>query len=116
VACAAALATLDLLEKESVFQRVRELSPHFENAVHGLKGVRHVGDVRNFGLAAGITLLPLPGEPLRRPYEAAMRMYAKGFYVRYGGDVLAFAPPFISTREEIERFVSALAETLEELP
>ena len=113
VACAAGLAGLALLESENAIQRVQELAPKFEEAVHGLKGAKHVGDIRNFGLAAGITLLPLPGEPAKRPYEVAMAMFQKGFYVRYSGDTLALAPPFISTLAEIDRVVSALGETLD---
>ncbi len=112
VACAAGIASLDLLESDNALQRVRELAPHFENAVHGLQGAKHVADVRNFGLAAGITIAPLPGEPARRPYEIAMAMYQKGFYVRYGGDTIQLAPPFISTPVEIDRMVSALGDTL----
>ena len=112
VACAAGIASLDLLESENALQRVRELSPLFENAVHGLKGAKHVADVRNYGLAAGITIASLPGEPARRPYEVAMAMYQKGFYVRYGGDTIQLAPPFISTPAEIDRMVSALGDTL----
>ena len=114
VACAAGLASLDLLEQEDAMQRVRELAPVLERAVHGLKGTRHVADVRNFGLAAGITVSAWPGEPARRPYEVAMAMLRKGFYVRYGGDTLQLAPPFISTPEEIDRLVSALGECLHE--
>lgn len=114
VACAAALATLDLLHQDDVPQRVRELAPVLERAVHGLKGARHVSDIRNFGLAAGVTLAPVPGEPAKRPYEVAMAMLRKGFYVRYGGDVIALAPPFISTPTEIERMVSALGDALQE--
>jgi beta-alanine--pyruvate transaminase len=114
VACAAGLAAMALLERENAVQRVRELAPVFENAVHGLKGARHVADIRNFGLAAGITLSPAPGEPAKRPYQVSMSMYRKGFYVRYSGDTLALAPPFISTPQEIDRLVSALGETLNE--
>ncbi|GAB4207577.1 MAG: aspartate aminotransferase family protein [Tibeticola sp.] len=114
VACAAGLAALDLLQREDALSRVRELAPHFEAAVHGLRGARHVADIRNFGLAAGFTLAAHPGEPARRPYEVAMAMWAKGFYVRYGGDTIQLAPPFISTRDEIDRLVSALGETLDE--
>ncbi|MFG6489818.1 aspartate aminotransferase family protein [Roseateles sp. BYS78W] len=114
VACAAALAALDLLESESALQRVRELAPRFENAVHGLRGVRHVADIRNYGLAAGITVDPAPGEPARRPFEIAMAMYRKGFYVRYGGDTIQLAPPFTSTPHEIETLLDALAETFHE--
>jgi len=92
-------------------QRVRELAPHFENAVHSLKGAKHVADIRNFGLAAGITVAPAPGEPAKRPYQIALAMLAKGFYVRYGGDTIQLAPPFISTRAEIDLLVNALGET-----
>jgi len=114
VACAAGIAALDLLARESALQRVRELAPVLENAVHELRGVRHVADVRNFGLAAGITVDPLPGEPAKRPWQIAMAMYRKGFYVRYGGDTIQLAPPFVSTREEVTRLVSALADTFHE--
>ena len=112
VACAAALATLDLLQKEDAVGRVNALAPHFEAAVHSLKGCRHVTDIRNIGLAAGFTLASAPGEPARRPYEVAMAMWKKGFYVRYGGDTIQLAPPFISTRAEIDALVNALGEAL----
>jgi beta-alanine--pyruvate transaminase len=112
VTCAAALATLDILEKEDMMGRVNALAPYFENAVHSLKGVKHVNDIRNFGLAAGLTIDALPGEPARRPYEIGMAMWKKGFYVRYGGDTIQLAPPFIATPEEIDRLLDALGETL----
>ncbi|MGM9482825.1 aspartate aminotransferase family protein [Roseateles sp. NT4] len=110
VACAAGIASLDLLEREHSLERVKALAPVFENAVHGLKGVKHVADIRNFGLAAGITVAPLPGEPAKRPFDIAMAMYRKGFYVRYGGDTIQLAPPFISTAAEIDTLVSALGD------
>ncbi len=114
VACAAGIEALKLLEQENAVQRVRELAPHFEAQVHALKGTKHVVDIRNFGLAAGFTIAAAPGEPARRPFEVAMAMYRKGFYVRYGGDTIQLAPPFISTKEELDSLVSALGETLEE--
>ncbi len=111
VACAAGLAALDLLVNDNMIERVKALAPYFENAVHSLKGVKHVTDIRNFGLAAGFTLAPVPGEPARRPYEVAMAMLKKGFYVRYGGDTIQLAPPFISTPAQIDSLVDALGET-----
>ena len=113
VACAAGLAALDILQKEDLPARVKALAPRFEAAVHSLKGTRHVADIRNFGLAAGFTIAPLPGEPAKRPYEIAMAMWEKGFYVRYGADTIQLAPPFISTEAEIDRLVSALGDTLQ---
>jgi beta-alanine--pyruvate transaminase len=114
VACAAGVAAMDLLARENAIEQVRELSPKFEASVHSLRTARHVTDIRNFGLAAGITVAPAPGEPAKRPYEVAMAMYRKGFYVRYGGDTIQLAPPFTSTLAEIESLVSALGETLQE--
>ncbi|GHC82750.1 beta alanine--pyruvate aminotransferase [Pseudorhodoferax aquiterrae] len=115
VACAAGLAALELLQAEDGVGRVKALAPHFENAVHSLKGARHVADIRNFGLAAGITIAPVPGEPAKRPYEIAMAMWKKGFYVRYGGDTIQLAPPFISEKAEIDRLVNAVSDALGEV-
>ena len=87
-----------------------------ENAVHSLKGARHVTDIRNYGLAAGLTLASWPDEPARRPYEVAMACWQNGFYVRYGGDTLQLAPPFVSQRQEIDALVNALGEALNAVP
>ncbi|MDP2000497.1 MAG: aspartate aminotransferase family protein [Rhodoferax sp.] len=112
VPCAVGLAVLDVLEKENMVERVKALAPHFENAVHSLKGAKHITDIRNFGLAAGFTIDAVPGEPAKRPYEIAMAMLKKGFYVRYGGDTIQLAPPFISTPEQIDSLINALGETI----
>ncbi|KQP12906.1 aspartate aminotransferase family protein [Pseudorhodoferax sp. Leaf265] len=115
VACAAGLAALELLQAEDGVGRVKALAPHFEQAVHSLKGAKHVLDIRNIGLAAGLTIAPAPGEPAKRPYEIAMAMWKKGFYVRYGGDTIQLAPPFISEKAEIDRLVNALSDALGEV-
>ena len=115
VACAAGNVVLDILQKEDMPGRVKALAPVFEKAVHGLKGAKHVLDIRNFGLAAGFTIAPAPGEPAKRPYEVAMKCWDKGFYVRYGGDTIQIAPPFISTEAEIDRLVNALGDALAEV-
>ena len=113
VACAAGIAALDLLVADDSIARVKALAPYFEDAVHGLKGRKHVSDIRNFGLAAGITIAAVPGEPAKRPFEIAMKCLDKGLYVRYGADTIQLAPPFISEKPEIDRLVSILAEALD---
>ena len=105
---------LDLLVAEDGPGRVRALAPHFEAAVHGLKGAKHVLDIRNYGLAAGITIDPVPGEPAKRPFEIAMNCWKKGFYVRYGADTIQLAPPFVTEKAEIDRLVGALGDALAE--
>jgi beta-alanine--pyruvate transaminase len=112
VACAAGVAALDLLVQDNAIARIRELAPYFEAAVHSLKGARNVVDIRNFGLAAGFTIAPWPGEPAKRPFEIAMKCLAKGFYVRYGGDTIQLAPPFIVEKHEIDRLVEVLGDAL----
>jgi beta-alanine--pyruvate transaminase len=115
VPCAVGLAVLDILVREDMIERVKTLTPHFENAVHSLKGVKHVADIRNLGLAAGFTIEALPGEPAKRPYEISKLMLAKGFYVRYGGDTIQLAPPFISTPAQIDSLINALGEACNEV-
>ncbi|MDL4862530.1 aspartate aminotransferase family protein [Halomonas elongata] len=114
-ACAAALAALDVLENDRLIERVREMSPVFEEALHGLKGSRYVSDIRNYGLAGALQIEPYPGEPARRPFEIAMKCWEKGFYVRYGGDTIQLGLPFIVEREEIDRLINALGDALGEL-
>jgi len=114
VACAAGIAALDILVKENMVERVAALAPYFEKAVHSLRGAKHITDIRNLGLSAGFTLAAVPGEPAKRPYEVAMRCLDKGFYVRYAGDCIALAPPFITTEAEIDSLVNALGEAINE--
>lgn len=113
VACAAGLAALDVLDNEGLPARVAALAPYFEEALHTLRGKPHVTDIRNFGFAGALQLGAYPGEPLRRPFEVAMRMWQKGFYVRYGGDTVQLGLPFVIEQGDIDRLVTALGESLE---
>ena len=119
VACAAALATLDLLEAEALPQRVKELAPIFEAALHSLGNRTNlVADIRNYGLAGALQLVPGGkdgSEPALRPYQVAMKCWEKGFYVLYGGDTIQLGLPFISTPQEIDALINALGESLDEL-
>ncbi|MCT8467574.1 aspartate aminotransferase family protein [Chromohalobacter canadensis] len=115
VACAAAMAALDVLKNDRLIERVREMAPIFENALHSLKGTRYISDIRNYGLAGALQIEPYPGEPGRRPFEIAMKCWEKGFYVRYGGDTLQLGLPFIVEREEIDRLVNVLGDAIGEL-
>ncbi|MDH5737759.1 MAG: aspartate aminotransferase family protein [Gammaproteobacteria bacterium] len=115
VACAAAMASLDILEKENLIQRVRELSPAFETKLHSLKGHQYITDIRNFGFAGGITIAAYPEEPARRPWEIAMKCWKKGFYVRYGGDTIQLGLPFTCTEPEMDLVINAIGDSIDEL-
>jgi beta-alanine--pyruvate transaminase len=108
LACAAALAMIDVLEGEDLPARVRELAPYFEAAVHSLADAPGVVSVRNIGLAAGIELAPRAGVPGRRGAETQAAAFERGLLTRAPGDTLVLAPPFISTRADIDRMVELL--------
>ncbi len=114
VACAAALATLDLLEQEQLPQRVAEKAPLLEEAIHSLQGAPHVTDVRNYGFAAAISLEAKDGDPTLRPFEIAMDMWQKGYYVRYGGDTIQLGLPFVIKDSEIDELCTALHTAVKE--
>ena len=116
VACAAGLAALEVLTREDLPARVASEAPFWEALLHdNLADKPHVADVRNYGFAGALTLEAYPNEPLRRPFEVAMRMWEKGFLVRYGGDTIQLAPHFIMQREQMSSLVGALSEALTEL-
>ncbi|WP_346351853.1 aspartate aminotransferase family protein [Oceanimonas sp. AH20CE76] len=112
VACAAAMASLSVLTEEDMPARVKQLMPTFEEQIHRLKGLPHVVDIRNCGLAGAVQLAPYPGEPARRPMELAIQLWQAGYYVRFGGDTLQFGPPFISTPDQLEQLFNAVAGVL----
>src|SRR3989440_5163321 len=78
LACAAGIATLDTCDEEGLFTRAASLEKHWEDAAHALRHARHVIDVRNFGLMAGIELEPRAGAPGRRAYEAFIKAFEAG--------------------------------------
>ena len=112
VACAAGLAALEIFEREKLADRVRDLAPHFEDALHGLRGVRHITDIRNFGLAGALQIDPAPGEPARRPFEIALACWEKGLYVRWAGDTVAMGPPFICEKHQIDEAFNILSDCI----
>ena len=115
VACAAALATLDIYEEERLFERADKLADYWENAVHSLKGVRHVIDVRNLGLVAGIELESIAGKPGKRAFDCFIKCYEKGLLIRTTGDIIALSPPLIIEKEHIDRIVEILTGVLQEM-
>lgn len=114
LACAAALATLDVYKEEGLFQNARDLSDYWENAVHSLRGLPHVIDVRNMGLVAGIELESIPGKPAARAFDCFLRAYEKGLLIRTTGDIIALSPPLIIQKHHIDQIIEMLSEILRE--
>ncbi|HEY2051821.1 MAG TPA: aspartate aminotransferase family protein [Caulobacteraceae bacterium] len=116
LAAAAGLATLDLYEAEGLFERARSLEGLFADAFHSLKGARHIVDIRNLGLVAGVELESRPGAPGARGMEVFQRCFEKGLLGRVTGDILAFSPPLIVEEGHLQHIVEVLGEALDEVP
>ncbi len=114
LACAAGLAMLEVLDKEQLPQRVRELAPRFESIVHALVDAPSVVSIRNIGLAAGIELAPDAAGPGVRGVRAQAAAFDHGVLTRAPGDTLILAPPFVSTAEDIQRMADALRRAIED--
>lgn len=112
MAVAAGLATLDTYAEEGLLTRAAELAPYWENAIHALKGLPHVIDIRNFGLVGAIELEGRADGPGKRAFAAFVDAYANGLMARTAGDVLVVAPPLIITKEEIDRLFAILGEAI----
>jgi beta-alanine--pyruvate transaminase len=115
LACAAALATLETYKEERLFERARELAPHWEERLHSLRGKPNVVDVRNIGLMGAIDLSPRPGKPGERAYDSMLLGCDKGVMLRITGDTIAMSPPLVVTKEQIDEIVGIVGGVLEEL-
>ena len=112
VAAAAGLATLDTYKEEGLLTRASELASYWEDAVHDLRGLPHVIDIRNIGLVAAVELEPIPGMPTKRAFDVFVEAFEKNLLVRVTGDIIALAPPLIVQKEQIDQIVTTLRDVL----
>jgi len=112
VACAAALATLDIYIKEGLLTRAGELAAYWEQAAHSLRDLPHVIDIRNLGLVAGIELEAIPGKVGTRGYEVFVKCFESGLLVRGAGDTIALSPPLIISKQQIDELFGLFADAI----
>ncbi len=116
LAVAAGLATLDVMAEENLIAKAAALAPVLEKGMHSLKGEPHVIDVRNIGLAAAIELAPTAGAPGMKAINVFQAALNEGQMVRFTGDIIAVAPPFISSAAEVEEMVEGIRRALRVVP
>lgn len=118
--CAAALASLEIFERENTIARNAPLIAHLWRALEALRGAPHVGDVRGLGWMVGVELLK--DKARKEPYPPAQRMgrrvilaaRRRGLAIRPLGDVVVLMPPYCVSAEEITRMVRILDEAIRE--
>ncbi len=110
VACAAAVATLNLYKEENLFARAGEMGKVLGDAMHSaLKGLPNVIGIRTLGLAGAVELSPIAGVPGKRAFDIFMECFHKGIMVRPAGETLVLAPPYIVEKSHIDELVGTLA-------
>jgi putrescine aminotransferase len=119
VSAAAALANIDILEKENLVAKVRdEAAPHFQRRLRALASHPAAGEVRGEGLIGAIELLPKGGRPaLVAPPVLGVRAAAlardEGVIVRGIRDLIAISPPLVITASEIDFLFDAISRVLD---
>ena len=108
VACAAGIAALDVYEEEGLFDRAKEMEPHFQEAIHSLKGLNQVIDIRNIGLMGAIHFGSdgLPATEFAA--KVFQHCYDNNVLVRYSGEFLVLSPSLIVEKEHLDMIADAL--------
>jgi adenosylmethionine---8-amino-7-oxononanoate aminotransferase len=112
--CAAAVATLGLLEDGSIVKDVDRKARLLRDALHTLVKHPHVGDIRQLGLMCGIELVAdrttkqpfTPGD--RTGYHICLSLRDRGIFLRPLGDVVVLMPPLSSTDDELRHLASSV--------
>jgi beta-alanine--pyruvate transaminase len=115
IASAAGLATLETYKDEGLLTRGAELAPYWADALHSLKGLPHVIDIRNLGLIGAIELEPIAGQPTKRAFSAFVKAFETGILIRTTGDIIAMSPPLIISKAQIDELIGTLGSILKTL-
>ncbi len=115
VACAAAVAALDIYREENLFEKAIELGQYWEDAIHALRELPNIIDIRNFGLIGAIEMTSRPGAVGARAYDVFTRcFFDKNLLIRVTGDVIALSPPLILQKSHIDQIFQRIAEAIRE--
>jgi adenosylmethionine-8-amino-7-oxononanoate aminotransferase len=121
LACAAAIASLDLFEKNNLVQQVQQKSVQLTQLLEPFKNLPHVGDIRQKGFMVGIELVE--DKPTRKPFDPSRRighavchrLRSQGIILRPLGDVIVLMPPLAMNMEDIQIIVHAVRDELRTL-
>ena len=115
IASAAGLATLETYRDEGLLTRGAELADYWADALHSLKGLPHVIDIRNLGLIGAVELEPIAGAPTKRAFSAFVKGFEEGILIRTTGDIIAMSPPLIISKAQIDELIGKLGSILKTL-
>ncbi|WP_445487174.1 aspartate aminotransferase family protein [Rhodopseudomonas sp. RCAM05734] len=112
VACAAGIATLDIYKAEGLLTRGASMAEYWRDALHRLRDLPNVIDIRNCGLMGAVELAPRKDAPAARGYEVMVDCFNHGLYLRQSGDAFAMSPALIVEKSHIDDIVSILGDAI----
>lgn len=118
LACAAALACMDIFEHDETLKKLLPKTDILEKGLKDISGLAHVGDVRNKGFMAGIELVK--DKETREPYawedkmgwEVAHHARDNGVFIRPLGNVIVIMPPLSISNENLERLLVVVKDAI----
>jgi len=117
--CAAALASLELFEKEHILENLGPKIKHLQTKLKSFESLEHVGDVRQCGLIAAIELVkdkttkePYPWEE-RMGIQVCLETRKRGLLIRPLGHIIVIMPPLIIKTHEIDRLLDIIHESIQ---
>ena len=109
LAATAAIATLAVYQQDGLFKNAKNLESYWAEAMHSLKGVGAIIDIRNIGLMAGIEMEPRDGKVGVRGYDVFTDAFHNyNLLIRITSDTIALSPPLIVEKEHIDQIVDTL--------
>ena len=113
LAAAAGLAALDLYAEEDLFARAKKLEPVWADAIHSLRGLPNVLDIRTLGLTCAIDLASRPDAVGKRAYDAMDDGFFKqGMMMRTAGETLVLTPPLVISEAQIDECADKLGKSI----
>lgn len=118
--CAAALANLEIFDKENLMQQIEEKALFIREQLEQIRELPYVGDVRQLGLMCGIELVQCKATKQSFPwtnrvaYKATLKMRELGLITRPLGDVIVFMPPLAATFEELAEMIRLMKQGIEQ--
>ncbi len=112
-ACAAGIATMEIFEKEGLFDRAVEMAPYFKDAMMSLADHELTKDIRTIGMMSGLEVHH-DGAPGRRGTKMQKDLFWNGCHVKFTGDTAIVAPMFISERSHIDEIIDRIRQTMDQ--
>ena len=107
IGMAAGLAMQDIIEKEDLFSRAKDMSPYFLDGLFSLKDLDIVTDIRGYGMMGGIDI-KMDERLGKAGYACFKKLFEAGLSLKATGDCLIVAPPFICEKKHIDEIIEKL--------